>query len=486
MKKMFVLLCLCIAVISCEKLPEENGVKQINATITDSKGVAIREAADGFQLRISAPEFRELNKQGILLKEGSIQFDKIVAPILQAADDWILTAVPIMNNFEPLPMNIYLNIRQVTFFQLCRACLVYRPRVSGTIIAGMKGGSSDGTFNKPAEMIHDAAGNLYIIDQRSSNHDRIMKMTTEGVVTEFAGAGDVFGRLVGIGINNGAGLLYVSDATSQQVKSINIASPSTITVLAGSGSAGNTDGTGTAASFRFGTQAVDNFGSSECGQGLTVDASGNIYVGENYTGSLSSQVRKITPAGVVTTVTGSRVIPTSSEDESAMPSGVAISATNDLFTTSGSSGFIQGVNKISAAGVFSRLAGQDSYEGIDDGTGTGAQFSFPKAISWYGGTLYVADGTNGALRSVSASGRVITLAGVGHFLTNTYNGSGYLPPVEGSYLAPSVFLIPSPDYYLDAAKAIRMDQLGGVTAVNNGLIYVSDFGYRCIWRITIR
>jgi len=470
---------------ACVKFPPE-GPKDIKTTITDLKGIPVKESGSNVPLKLSAPEFIELNKQGLLEKDGMISFDNIMVQIKEAKDDYIITAVPIMDYIDVRSLNISLYIRQTLVARLCIACILYQPTVRGEIFAGFTGGVTDGTFLKPAEMIHDAAGNIYVIDQRISNHDLILKISPAGVTTSFSGTGDVFGRLVGIGIDESRGVLYVSDATSQQVKSVNLVTPSTIVVLAGSGVAGNTDGTGAAASFRFGTQAVDNFGSSETGQGLTVDASGNIYVGENQTGSLASQVRRITPAGVVTTVPGTHIVATMSETESAMPSGITLNSANEIFTTSGSSGFFQGINKFTTAGVFSRFAGKVSFEGLNDGTGAVAQFSYPKAIRTYNDYFYVADGTNGALRRVSPVGKVITLAGVGHFNTNRFNGSGPLAPLQGSYLMEGLLAIPNPDYYETAASAIRMDQAGGVTAVSGGLIYVSDYGYQCVWKITVR
>jgi hypothetical protein len=35
------------------------------------------------------------------------------------------------------------------------------------------------------------------------------------------------------------------------------------------------------------------------------------------------------------------------------------------------------------------------------------------------------------------------------------------------------------------ARAIRMDQAGGIVVIHAGLIYVADCGYKCIWKITI-
>jgi len=485
MKKIIPFLFVLFAV-ACEKFPQEDQLKEIDTKITDLKGAPMKEAGSGTPIKLTAPEFIELNKQGLLLKEGYIAFDKTLVKIVEAADDYIITAVPILDYFElrVVDTRLYLGVNPVAV--LCRSCLYYRPTVTGTIFSGFTGGVTDGTYLMPAEMINDFTGNIYVIDQRIGGHDRILKVSPTGAATTFAGAADEFGRLVGIGIDNTRNLIYVSDATSQQVKSITMVPTPVISILAGNGAAGNTDGTGTEASFRFGSELVDDFLGNEKGQGLTVDASGNIYVGENYTGSLASQVRRITPAGVVTTVPGTRIIPTMSEDESAMPSGIALNGANDIFTTSGASGFYQGINKFTTAGVFSRFAGQDSYEGLNDGFVGLAQFSYPKALRYFNTFFYVADGTNGALRRVDASGRVITLAGVGHFNTNTFSGTGYLPPLEGSFLMEGILALPDTDYYEIAARAIRMDQAGGVAVVPGGLIYVADYGYRCIWKITVR
>ncbi|CAL1517413.1 hypothetical protein [Chitinophaga sp. MM2321] len=374
-------------------------------------------------------------------------------------------------------MNLYLNGR---YYELCRACILYRPTVTGTVLAG---GPSSSLFTLPAEMITDAAGNIYIIDQRAT-HDVVLKVTPDGVVTTFAGGANEFGRLMGMGLDAVRGLLYVADATSQQVKAINFSAPATITILAGSGTAGNADGTGAAASFRFGAQLVSNFGSSETGQGLVVDAAGNVIVGDNSPDApFASQLRKITPAGVVTTVAGSVIRPTN-QAEAASPSGIAVNAANDLLYVGGSSGFFQGITKITSTGTASRLAGHITFEGLHDGLGAIAQFSYPKAIHYQFPYYYVADGTNGALRRVSADGNVITLAGVGHFLTPTFCSCPDAGPVSGSYVMPWLGL--TTDTYELLARNIKMNQAGGVAAVNGGLIYVADYGYKCIWKITIR
>jgi hypothetical protein len=481
---LILLFCLLLTT-ACEKFPfpwEKPG-KEIEVKITDNEGNEVEEVQSGMVLRLTSNEFIAMNKNGMFRREGKILFNNTEAEILEAKENYFLTAVPVMHADRPLSLKIYIRFRDL-LRPVCRICyILYRPRVTAIPWAGISGGEADGTFELPAEMALDAAGNLYVIDQRDVGGDVILKVLPDGSVSHFAGGGDVFGRLVGIGINSSTGRLYVSDATSQQVKWIALSGTGSPVVLAGSGTAGNTNGTGTRASFRFGSQNVSNFSTNEQGQGLALDAMGNIYVGEYWgTGAYNSQIRKITPTGVVSNVSGSRIEVADDPAVIALPAGVAVGNAGQIAYVGGASTFFQGITLVNASGT-SPLAGKISYEGLNDGIGSEAEFSSPKAITYHSGFYYIADGTNGALRRVSPAGEVVTLAGVGHFDTPTFCGCPYVGPVESSYLMRGILNIgPSQQ---ELAEAIRMDQVGGVAVQNSNLIYVSDYGYKIIWKITI-
>jgi len=472
-------------IVGCEKIPPHEN-QSLNVKFQDLHGKPLVDLYAGLEIKMVSDDFKKLAQQQIdLKKEGVLIFDKIIAPIDSVGLDFIIARVPRMDYIQALSLPITLRIRN-QLFPICNVCLIYRPTVRGRILTGFSSGASDGTFQMPAEMTLDATGNMYVIDQRDL-HDIVLRVTPTGEVSTFTGASGEFGRLVGIGINNISNKMYLADATVDQVFEVNMSSPGSISVLAGSGVEGNIDGTGITASFRFGNRRVDDFGSNEPGQGLALDAAGNIYVGELTTLSLGSQIRKITPAGVTSIVPGSTYFSATAEEESARPSGLVVAPSNDIWYVTGESGLWQGVVRVNADGSTSRVAGKESFEGLNDGVGTLAQFSYPKAIATNGTNFYVADGTNGALRRVNASGEVITLAGVGHFNTNRFRGGGFQPPIEGSWIMPNPFaLFLSADFYEIAASSIRMDQVGGIAVRNSGrLIYISDHGYRCIWEITI-
>ncbi len=71
------------------------------------------------------------------------------------------------------------------------------------------------------------------------------------------------------------------------------------------------------------------------------------------------------------------------------------------------------LRKISAAGVVSTLAGDPAVPGADDGIGRAARFDRPYAVAVLpGGSLAVSDSGNHTIRMVSPDGNVSTLAGI--------------------------------------------------------------------------
>jgi sugar lactone lactonase YvrE len=156
---------------------------------------------------------------------------------------------------------------------------------------------------------------------------------------------------------------------------------------------GGSDGTGSSALF-----------SSPAG--ITVDGSGNLYVA-----SSSDTVRRVTPAGVVTTIAGIFNVPgntngTGSNARFNQPFGIALDGSGNAYVVDSGNNEIRYMTQ---AGVVSTLAGG---------------FSSPNgAASDSAGNLYVADSNNSTIRKVTPAGVVTTVAGVAG-ITGTADGMG--------------------------------------------------------------
>jgi sugar lactone lactonase YvrE len=268
-------------------------------------------------------------------------------------------------------------------------------------------GNVDGTgtaarFNYPRGIAVDASGNVFVAD--TSSHT-IRKITKTGVVTTFAGSAGERGSADGTGANarffrpqgiavGSGGVLYVGDRNSTIRK---ITSAGVVTTLAGlAGQRGSVDGAGSAARFEYPA-------------GIAVGADGVIYVSD----SENNIIRKVTPAGVVTTIAGlageqGSADGTGTAARFSYPQGIAVDGSGNLFVADGSNCTIR---KITPAGLVSTLAGTVGVFGGVDGTGTAAQFDYPSGVTLHNGDLYVASGYNGCVRKVTMAGVVTTFAG---------------------------------------------------------------------------
>lgn len=293
------------------------------------------------------------------------------------------------------------------------------------------GSLSQARFNGPTAMASDAAGNLYIAD--AENHV-IRRITPAGIVSTFAGtvgsSGSTngvggtarFNRPFGIAADN-AGNLYVADTSNHTVRKIVISSASVSTLAGTAGSTGTTDGTGAAA--RFNTPV-----------NVACDAAGNVYV----TDYSNRTIRKITPAGVVTTFAGTPNTVGNSPIYFNTPWGIAVDAAGNVYVSDSSD-----IRKITPAGVASYFVGNvNSFsETYADGAGTAALFNRPAQLAIDPqGNLYVADQLNHVIRQVTPTGEVRTLGGnpgeAGH-LNGTANDAYFAHPTgiaidAGGYL----------------------------------------------------
>jgi hypothetical protein len=184
------------------------------------------------------------------------------------------------------------------------------------------------------------------------------------------------------GVTSDGTNLYVADSNNHSIRQIVIATGE-VTTLAGTGSVGYTDGTGTAAAFYSPT-------------GITNDGT-NLYVADGN----SHTIRQIVIAtGVVTTLAGTAGTTGSTDATGAAasfnsPSGITTDGTN-LYVVDRNNQIIRQV--VIATGVVTTLAGTAGTTGSTDDTGTAALFNYPRGITTDGTNLYVTDGFNQTIR----------------------------------------------------------------------------------------
>lgn len=306
-------------------------------------------------------------------------------------------------------------------------------------------GSADGTgsaakFYFPNALAVDRIGNVYVAD--TQNHT-IRRINPAGVVITLAGLAGNSGSADGTGSAarfngpygvaiDGAGNIYVADRNNETIRKIT--ADGVVTTFAGlAGARGDADGAGSAARFQEPL-------------GVATDGSGNVFVVCDHT------LRKISPAGFVTTLAGSSLNPGST-----VPPATFRTLTSVTADSSGNvyAADISTIWKLTPEGAITTLAGWNI--GDDDGTGSAARFFYPEgATTDHSGNLYVTDSANHTIRKISPAGVVTTFAG----------RSG----------APG-----SADGFISAA---RFWNPGGLTTDRSGNLIVADTSNNTIRRIT--
>jgi sugar lactone lactonase YvrE len=329
------------------------------------------------------------------------------------------------------------------------------------IVAGVAGGTgfADGAgkqarFNGANGTAIDSAGNIYVADMINAV---IRKVTPTGVVSTLAGQPQVHGYADGpaasamfIGPNavaiDGSGNLYVGDGW--RIRKI---SPSgVVSTLAGS-DPGSNDGTGSGASFRD-------------VRGIVSDASGNLAIIDS---SQNQTVRRVSSAGVVTTLAGSPGVFGSADGTGATASftnlnSIAADGTGDFYV-----GDSPTIRRVRSDGSVSLFAGLPAAFGMQDGPRLSARFIGINGLVFdNAGNLYIGD--LNAIRRIATDGETITLAGHGPSTGGDLDGTGgmaFVAGPSGLTLAPSgnaiVFASPT-------NGTLRTMSLGGTVATIAG------------------
>jgi len=266
------------------------------------------------------------------------------------------------------------------------------------------------------------------------------KVTLDGISTEVVSAtATQIQVIVPKNLNcSGSLLVNVNGLSASAPSTFTYIPTATVTTIAGS-TAGYANGSGTAAKFNQ-------------PYAITIDALGNLYVADfgNFV------IRKITPAGVVTTFAGNGTQGNTDDATGVVGQfwwlwgGITIDASGNLYVTDANR-----IRKVSSSGKITTFAGSGAYA-YADGNGTAAAFNAPVDITIdASNNLYVADSENDRIRKITPSGAVSTLAG---------STRGYLDAV---------------------GTAAHFDIPEGITLGKDGNLYVADTYNNFIRKITL-
>jgi sugar lactone lactonase YvrE len=352
----------------------------------------------GYPVIISGTNFSSDTSVDMVSINGS------AARVISASDTQLIAIVPINASTGKISVT-------VRGQGMASASDIVIKKLTVTTIAGSgTGGFSDGTgasasFSAAWGIAGDGAGNYYVADV---DNNRIRKVTSSGVVTTVAGSNSLvnnvdgpdsvatFEHPFGVALDNHGNIIV----TNLGFNNIRMITPGGIvSTIAGDihGNSGNINATGNSARFY-------------APLGIVTDANNNIFVAD----AQNRSIREITPAGVVTTFAGSGAMGSTNGNGTAAsfndPYGLGIDASGNLYVADPGN---NNIRKITPAGDVTTFAGNGTQASLD-GPALSASFNGPIGIvADHSGNLYVTDEEGQQIRMITSDGVVVTLAGNG-------------------------------------------------------------------------
>jgi sugar lactone lactonase YvrE len=310
---------------------------------------------------------------------------------------------------------------------------------------GTVGFSGDGSAATAAELWYadgvavDAAGNVFIAEIGSSRVREVSDSTIGTVVGSdskgFAGDGGPPGNASLSSpddlLFDSAGNLYISDRGNYRVRKVASGIINTVAGNRGFGFSGD--------------QGNAQIAALQLGSGMpAVDSGGNLYIADQY----NNRIRKVTRAGVITTVAGTGSPGFSGDGEPAtaallyQPFAVLVSPTGDLYIAD--SGNYR-VRKVSNGAITTVAGNGGTFSSTSSGNGMPAAgvAMDPEGLALdASGNLYIADNFSCLIRKVT-DGTVTIIAGQwlqGGVLSRPCGYSGHGGPATSAYIGTPVGL----------------------------------------------
>ena len=361
---------------------------------------------------------------------------------------------------------------QVNLISFAQSGMITTSAVISTVAGnGVQGFSGDGNLatsaqlHNPSGVTVDTAGNLFIADFANN---RIRKVTPAGVISTVAGNG-IQGFSGDGGLATSAqlfapssvavdttGNLFVADTGNNRIRKVTPAG--IISTAAGNGILGFA-GDGDPATL------AQLYAPS----GVAVDTAGNLYIAD----AGNNCIRKVTPAGIISTVAGTAppFMPANETPgfggdggqatlaQLYAPYSVAVDTAGNLYIADTNN---LRIRKVTPAGIISTVAGN----GTQGFSGDGDQATLAELYAPYGvavdtaGNLYIADAGNDRIREVTPAGIISTVAGNG---TPGFSGDGG-PATSAQLYAPyGVAADTTGDLFIADLDNARIREVSGVS-----------------------
>ena len=423
-------------------------VQPAPATVASGAAATFKVTATG-----SGPLSYQWSRNGVAIP-GATAASYVLATA-QATDSAAVMRVEVKNSAGAVTSNpVTLSLNSPGIYQFAGPLAVIDGGFpSGGFADAGAGLAQEARFWGPEGLALDAAGNLYVAD---TLNQVVRKLTPGGQSSIFAGKPTVMGRIDGSRADarftfpqsvaaTSAGAVYLQElagGTTHPVRKINLDGTVTTLVLPPDPVDTNADGSLPAVTI----------------EGLTIDAADNLYLitetqlqgkcppptlglcpGFSFT---RTAIRRLTPAGVVSTVAASETVYSSTMPIFAAHA-ITVDAAGNAYIANGYS-----IVKVTPAGVASLIAGSIFESGNVDSTGSEARFDWISHITVDPrGDLFVIHGGPNAgqsIRRITQAGVVTTVAG------GQVDGKTIIGDLPG-----------------------RLEHLRGIAAAGNGVLYVS-------------
>jgi sugar lactone lactonase YvrE len=335
--------------------------------------------------------------------------------------------------------------------------------------SGNGGPATSATLGSPFAVAYDRSGNLYVGDIDAFV---VRKISPAGTITAFAGTGTT-GYSGDGGAATLAAISRVDSIVVDGVGNVYLADydNNVVRKVTPAGVISTFAGTGVAGPLGDGTLAT--LAQLHAPSGLAIDSTGRIVIADY----LNSKVRRVATNGIISSIAGTGVSGSSGDGGPAtaallhQPISVAFDANQNLLISDAGA---MNIRRVSPAGVISTFAGTGVAGSTGDGgPATAATLRFPSGIAVdNAGSVFVADTSASNVRRIGANGVISTVAGTG---TSGFNGDGQ-PATKATFGSPyGVAISPTSDLVIADGANHRVRSVAGI-ASQGYLMAASDGG----------